>query len=153
MSSNPKGSHELLITRTFAAPVALVFEIWKERDLMIQWWGPKDFTCTHLDLDFRVGGDYRACIHSSQYGDNWMRGRFVEIEPERRIVFSFMWEDGNEQPGVDTTVTVTFTEKDGKTVQSFHQTPFLTEESRDSHVGGWNECFDREQAFAEKRAS
>ena len=44
---------------------------------------------------------------------------------------------------------MTFAEQDGKTVQTFHQAPFPTVERRDSHIGGWNECFDREQAYAE----
>ena len=39
-------------------------------------------------------------------------------------------------------VTVTFAEKDGKTVQTFHQTPFSSVESRDSHIGGWNSLFN-----------
>jgi uncharacterized protein YndB with AHSA1/START domain len=153
MTAKAAGSHELHLARTFEAPASLVFRIWKERDLMIQWWGPKDFTCTHLDHDFRVGGDYRACIYAKKYGDSWMRGRFLEIEEDRRIVFTFMWEEGRDQAGVETTVTVTLTERDGKTEQTFHQTPFLDEETRDSHVGGWSECLDRERAFVEKMAS
>lgn len=143
---------ELLIVRTFDAPVSLVFRIWERAEHMIRWLGPKDFTCTSLDLDFRPGGAWRACIESEGYGQSWMGGRFLDIERDRRIVYTFAWEDGRDQPGVETLVTVTFTEQDGKTVQSFHQAPFLHVEGRDSHVVGWNECFDREQAYAEKLA-
>jgi uncharacterized protein YndB with AHSA1/START domain len=143
---------ELLIIRTFDAPVSLVFRIWAERDHMKRWLGPKNFTCTSLDLDFRPGGAWRACIESDAYGPSWMGGRFREIEKDRRIVYTFAWEDGRDQPGIETLVTVTFAEQDGKTVQSFHQAPFLHVEGRDSHVAGWNECFDREQAYAESLA-
>jgi uncharacterized protein YndB with AHSA1/START domain len=152
MTASPQGSHELLITRTFDAPVALVFQLWKERDHMIQWWGPKDFTCTHLDLDFREGGSYRACISSQEHGDNWMHGRFFEIVENQRIVMSFAWEEGPEKPEVETRVTVTFADAGGQTVQRFHQVPFVSEESRDSHVGGWNQSFDREQQYAARLA-
>ena len=151
-SARKLADDELLITRVFDAPVALVFRIWEKREHMIRWLGPKDFTCTHLDLDFRPGGAWRACIVSEAYGENWMGGKFREIEKDRRIVYSFAWEDGRDQPGIDTLITVTFTEEDGKTVQSFHQTPFINVEARDSHIGGWNECFDREQAYAETLA-
>lgn len=143
---------ELLIERVFDAPASLVFRIWEQREHMIRWWGPKDFTCTSLDVDFRVGGAWRACIVSDAYGESWSSGRFREIERDRRIVFTFAWEDGGEQLGVETLVTVTFAERDGRTVQSFHQTPFLTVESRDSHLWGWNECFDRERDYAEDLA-
>jgi uncharacterized protein YndB with AHSA1/START domain len=143
---------ELLITRVFDAPVAVVFGIWTDREHMIRWLGPKDFTCTHVDLDFRPGGTWRACIVSDAYGESWMGGQIREIEKNRRIVMTFAWEDGRDQPGVDTLITVTFTERDGKTVQTFHQAPFLNVEARDSHVSGWNECFDREQLYAERLA-
>jgi len=140
---------ELLIVRTLDAPPALVFRIWEQREHMIRWLGPKDFTCTHLEMDFRPGGRWRACIESEAYGETWMGGEYREIERDRRIVYSFAWEDGRDQPGIDTLITVTFRDDNGRTVQSFHQAPFISVESRDSHVGGWNECFDREQAYAE----
>jgi uncharacterized protein YndB with AHSA1/START domain len=46
-------------------------------------------------------------------------------------------------PGHQTLVTVTFAEQDGKTRLTFHQAPFESVESRDSHQSGWSECFDR----------
>ena len=143
---------ELLIVRTFDAPVELVFRIWAEREHMIRWLGPKDFTCTSLEMDFRPGGKWRACIASEAYGESWMGGEYREIERGKRIVYTFAWEDGPDQPGVETLVTVTFTEQNGRTVQTFHQAPFIHVEARDSHIGGWNECFDREQAYAEDLA-
>jgi uncharacterized protein YndB with AHSA1/START domain len=143
---------ELRITRTFDAPVALVFRIWEERERRSRWWGPKDFTCTHFEQDFRPGGAWRASIVSAEGVETWMSGRFREIERDRRIVFTFTWESGRVQPGVETLVTVTFTEADGRTVQTFHQTPFASVEARDSHVGGWNELFDRETEFLEALA-
>ena len=66
MSPQPRADtladDELLITRTFDAPVALVFRLWTEPAHMRRWWGPKDFTCTAVELDFRPGGAWRACI-------------------------------------------------------------------------------------------
>ena len=133
---------KLLIVRTFDAPVALVFRIWEDRDHMIRWLGPKNFTCTHLESDFRPGGKWRGCIVSDEYGESWMGGEYREIEKDKRLVYSFAWDDGPDQPRLETTVTVTFAEENGRTVQRFHQTPFTSVEARDSHVGGWSECFD-----------
>jgi uncharacterized protein YndB with AHSA1/START domain len=143
---------ELLIVRTFDAPVSLVFRIWEKREHMIRWLGPENFTCTSLDLDFRPDGAWRACIESEAHGKSWMGGRFREIERDRRIVYTFAWDARDDQPSVETIVTVTFEEKDGKTVQSFRQTPFMTVSARDGHVQGWNSCFNREQAYVENLA-
>lgn len=143
---------ELLIERTFDAPVALVFRVWSDRDHMLGWLGPKDFTCTHLDYDFRVGGKWRGCIVSEEYGTSWMGGEFREIETNRRIVYTFRWDGDDDDEFPETLITVTFADRDGKTLQSFHQTPFSSVESRDSHVGGWDESFDREQDYVERLA-
>ena len=98
---------ELLLTRSFDAPVALVFRMWADAAHLRRWWGPKAFTCTAFDLDFRPGGAWRACIVSERYGESWMSGHYREIEPERRIVFTFTWEAHPDDPGSDTLVTVT----------------------------------------------
>jgi uncharacterized protein YndB with AHSA1/START domain len=143
---------ELLIIRTFDAPVSLVFRMWAQREHMVRWLGPIGFTCTALELDFRPGGKWRACIRSDARGDSWMGGQFREIETDKRIVYSFAWENGRDQPGVDTLITVTFAEEGGKTVQSFHQAPFLHVEARDSHIDGWSQSFDKEQAYVENLA-
>ena len=150
-SARKPADDELLITRTFDAPVALVFRIWEKREHMIRWLGPENFSCTSLELDFRPGGEWRACIESKEYGKSWMGGRYREIERDKRIVYTFAW-DPSDGPSVETVVTVTFVQKNGKTVQSFHQTPFLTVDSRDSHIGGWNSCFNREEAYVEMLA-
>ena len=88
---------------------------------------------------------------SKQYGLNRFSGIIREVERNRRIVFSFRWDQDAEFDH-DTVVTVTFAERDGKTIQSFHQTPFTTVASRDSHVGGWNSLFNRQQLYVENFA-
>ncbi len=138
---------ELTLARELDAPVALVFRLWESREHLLRWWGPRDFTCTHFELDFRPGGKWRACITSSAHGDSWMGGEYREIERNKRLVFTFAWEDGRDQPGVDTLVTVTFEEKGGKTLQSFHQAPFIHREGRDSHIRGWNSLLDKQQDY------
>ncbi len=138
---------ELLLTRELDAPVALVFRLWESREHLVRWWGPKDFACTHFELDFRPGGKWRACISAPTFGNRWMGGEYREISRNERLVFTFAWEDGRDQPGVDTLVTVTFEEKDGKTLQSFHQAPFIHREGRDRHIRGWNSIVDKEQDY------
>ena len=152
MTTKVEAPLELTITRTFSAPARVVFGIWAAREHMIEWWGPKDFETTHLELDFRVGGAYRACIYKEDFGESWMRGHFVEIVPDERIVFTFQWEGKADAIGVETLITVTFSERDGKTTQAFHQAPFLDADTRDSHIGGWSECIAKEQAYAEGMA-
>jgi uncharacterized protein YndB with AHSA1/START domain len=143
-----QADDELLIRRVFDAPVALVWRLWENREHMFRWWGPEGFTCTSLDLDFRPGGAWRVSMVSDAYGKSWSSGKFREIQKGKRIVFTFAWEEGSGETN-ETVVTVTFEERDGKTVQTSHQAPFTSVASRDGHVAGWNSLFNKEQAYAE----
>ena len=143
---------ELLITRTFDAPPSVLFALWSKPEHMRRWMGPANFTCPEAEIDFRVGGAYRAMIKSAEHGENWFGGVYREIEQDRRLVFTFKWDNDGPSAGVETLVTITFEEQAGRTVQTFHQKPFLNVERRDSHVGGWSEAFDKQQAYAERIA-
>lgn len=136
---------ELLLTRTFDAPVAKVYRIWTAAEIVRRWWGPKDFTVPHMDWDFRVGGAYRACIKGPDF-EAWHGGRFVEIAAEERLRFTFAWEEGSG-PTIETMITVTWAARGAQTVQTFHQTPFVSAQSRDSHVQGWTQFLDKEERF------
>jgi uncharacterized protein YndB with AHSA1/START domain len=139
---------ELLITRTFEAPASLLFALWSQPEHMKCWMGPANFNCPEATIDFRVGGAYRAMIKSAEHGENWFGGIYREIEPNKRLVFTFTWDNNGPSAGVETLVTITFEESDGRTVQTFHQRPFRSVERRDGHVGGWTETFDKLAAYA-----
>jgi uncharacterized protein YndB with AHSA1/START domain len=141
-ATNATAQHELVITRTFDAPRALVFKAWSAPEHMTRWLGPKNFTAPHCKMDFRIGGAYRACIRSAEGQEYWMRGNYREIVEPERIVFTFAWEEDGER-GRDTVITVTFAEHGGKTRMTFRQAFFESISERDSHNEGWNECFDR----------
>ena len=145
-------THDLLIEREFAMPAEALFELWTDPQHRLQWWGPKNFTCTEYEADLRPGGAWRATIENPDWGTSAMNGVFREIVPGKRLVFTFVWDDGRDRPGVETLVTVTFSPTAGGTRQSFHQAPFMNEEGRDSHVEGWEECFDRQADYAAQAA-
>lgn len=144
---------ELLIDRTFEAPLELVWRLWESRDHMIRWWGPEMFTCLELDWELKPGRKWRAMMASKEYQRRVSRmgGAIKEVEKHKRIVFTFAWDQDSGRD-MDTVITVTFSEKNGMTTQSFHQTPFSTVAARDSHVGGWNSLFNKQQLYVENTA-
>lgn len=143
------ASDDLLIVRTIDAPVALVFAMWSQARHMRHWMGPPGYDCAELEMDFRVGGAYRGRLRSAADADDGFGGVYREIEPDRRLVFTFAWNNTGPSAGIETLVTLTFEARGGKTVQTFHQTPFLSTERRDAHVRGWTGAFDKQQAYAE----
>jgi uncharacterized protein YndB with AHSA1/START domain len=135
---------ELLIVRTFDALPSLVFALWSSAEHPKRWMGPKNLTCPDASIDFRVGGAYRAMIKSVEHGESWFSGVYREIVQHKRLLFIVSWDNEEPSAAIETLVTISFEARDGSTVQTLHQAPF-----RDSHVGGWIEAFDKEQAYAE----
>jgi uncharacterized protein YndB with AHSA1/START domain len=144
------ADNELKITRTFDAPPELVFELWSTPNHLRNWMGPEGYECPVAEIDFRVGGRYRALIRSSETGDSWFSGVYREIEPSKRLVFTFAWDNTGPSAGVETLVTIDFAEVRGKTTMTFHQTPFRDVEARDRHIGGWTSAFAKAAAYAQR---
>jgi uncharacterized protein YndB with AHSA1/START domain len=133
----------LSITRLFDAPRELVFEAWTNPDHLAKWWGPAGFTTASCTVNLTEGGGWRTCMRDNVDGvEIWARGTYREIVAPERLVFSFAWEEPPGVPGLDTLVSVTFADRDGKTEMTFQQAVFESAEDRDSHRSGWQGCFD-----------
>jgi uncharacterized protein YndB with AHSA1/START domain len=146
------ADNELLIVRSFDAPPSVLFALWSDAAHLKRWIGPKGFTCPEATIDFRVGGAYRVMIESQEDGENWFGGIYREIEQDKRLVFTFAWDEG-PSAGVEMLVTITFEEQGGKTIQTFHQAPFRDAAARDRHVHGWTGAFDKEEIYIQQLAN
>jgi uncharacterized protein YndB with AHSA1/START domain len=134
---------QLTISRIFDAPLALVWEAWLDPQAAIQWWGPKHHPAIDIEWDVRTGGRWRNCLRSTETGELlWHGGEFREVVERQRLAFTFTWEESGER-GMETLVTVTFSEKAGKTHMTLQQAPFQSRAEQDGHDEGWNSCFDR----------
>jgi len=89
-------------------------------------------------VELRAGGTYRWTVTPGHTAG----GTVVEVEPGKRVVFSWGWEEhGDPAPG-GSTVTVTLTPVDaGTEVRLVHDG--LTEEQAARHAEGWNHFLDR----------
>jgi uncharacterized protein YndB with AHSA1/START domain len=81
-------------------------------------------------------------MESPDWGALWIRGRYLEIVPSERLVFTFATEDWYGQPGPETTVTVGLTDLGDMTLVDFHQGSFECPDTRNGHEDGWTSAFD-----------
>ncbi|MEJ0074880.1 MAG: SRPBCC domain-containing protein [Alphaproteobacteria bacterium] len=114
-AAKPIAESEVLLSRMFDAPRALVFRTWTDPHHLAQWWGPRGFTNPVCELDLRVGG--RILIHMcAPDGTVYpMTGTFCEIVAPERLVFTAIAEDVRGRALLEGLVTVTFEDRDGKT--------------------------------------
>jgi uncharacterized protein YndB with AHSA1/START domain len=145
----PKRDHdastgrELVIERIFDAPRELVFKLWTQPEHAARWWGPQGFTTISCEMEVRPGGTWRRCMRSPEGALYWKRGVYLEIAPPERLVFTYVNEDADGEPGHETLVTVSFAEHGPKTRLTLRHTRFESVEARDAHEGGWTSCMDR----------
>jgi uncharacterized protein YndB with AHSA1/START domain len=136
------ATHDLSIRGVFTAPREQVFAMFTEATHARHWWAPRHFTVTACEIDLQVGGLWRARMESPDWGALWIRGRYLEIVPSERLVFTFATEDWYGQPGPETTVTVGLTDLGHTTLVDFHQGDFECPDTRNGHEDGWTSAFD-----------
>jgi uncharacterized protein YndB with AHSA1/START domain len=134
------SDRELIVTRIFDAPRALVFEAWTTPEHLVHWWGPKGYTLPFCEVDFRPGGAYRFCMRSAEGNDLWVRGVYREIVVPERIVWTSLRE---EEPGSDKLMTIVFEDEGKKTRVTVRQAPFKSVADRDDAVRGWTTSLER----------
>jgi uncharacterized protein YndB with AHSA1/START domain len=140
-----KSERELLVTRTFNAPARIVFDAWTKPELLLRWWAPKSFGVSFLscELDLRAGGKYRFVFaHPASEQPMAFFGRYLEVTPHSRLVWTN--EEGGDGGAV---TTVTFAEKDGKTLLVMHDL-YPSKEALDDAIasgstGGTWETFEQ----------
>jgi uncharacterized protein YndB with AHSA1/START domain len=128
----------LLVERelTIAAKPETVWEFLVDADKLARW------MCTSASLDPRPGGLYQVEVISG----NIARGEFVEVDPPRRLVFTWGWEPG----GMDTDVasgssTVEFDLEptaEGTTLRFTHS-GLPSTKALESHAHGWDHYLAR----------
>lgn len=139
----PPMERELVITRVFDAPRNLVFRAWIDPEQAAQWWGPQGFTVVSLEMDVRPGGAWRKCMRSPDGRDYWRQGVYREIVAPERLVFTYVSDDPQGNPGHETLVTVTFADHGAKTLMTLRQAEFESTAARDAHRGGWTSSIER----------
>ncbi|MDB5537947.1 MAG: ATPase [Devosia sp.] len=142
-----RSERELVVTRTFAAPAHIVFEAWSKPELFKRWWAPKSIGIPLLscEMDVRTGGTYRLEF-GHDASTSWVfHGRYIEVIPNVRLVWT------NEEAADGAVTTVTFEEKDGKTLLVVHDL-YPTKDALDEAVasgstGGFDEQFEQLDAL------
>ena len=118
-----------------AARPQTVWEFLVDPDKLTRWMG------TAAALDLRRGGAYRVDVLPG----NVARGEFVEIEPPRRLVFTWGWEPGGGStlPPGSTTIEVDLVPDGEGTRMRFRHRGFPTAADLESHGDGWDHYLGR----------
>lgn len=87
-----------VISRVFAAPRSLVFEVWTNAEHFTRWFGPHGTRVVDCEIDARPGGVIRFGHRFSDGKTIYVSGTFVEVVRDERIVFTSGFVDEHARP-------------------------------------------------------
>lgn len=139
-----RRGREVIITRTVNGPAHLVFQAWTQPELFKRWWVPKSIGMTMLscEMDVRAGGGYKLVFSHPDFPEPMpFFGKYLEVTPPIRLV----WTNEEGADGEQVT-TVTFEEKDGKTLVTVSEL-YPSKEALDEAIASGSTSGDMSETF------
>lgn len=131
---------DVVVTRLIAASPATVFSFFTDVERWTSWQGVDG------ELDARPGGVFRIRMPGAQVAS----GRFVEVVPERRVVFTWGWEgEAPPVPPGSTTVTIELEPNETGTLLRLTHSPLFPPPVAEHHRQGWERYLERLRVRAE----
>jgi uncharacterized protein YndB with AHSA1/START domain len=137
----------LEVTRRIAARPETVFSYFTDSERYQQWFG------VDAELDPRPGGLFR--VTTGGRSRTVARGEYLQVEPPRRLVFSWGWENADGLPeglpelmAGSSTVEVSLVADGDGTILRLRHSGLPTNASCQWHAAGWDVVLDRLVAVA-----
>ncbi|MCB8907238.1 MULTISPECIES: SRPBCC domain-containing protein [unclassified Streptomyces] len=137
------ADRELVITRTFDAPPARVWEAWTVPAHVREWYGVSGLTTTVVDIDLRVGGAWRWGQTAPEGQQIVFSGRYEDVVPVERLDYTEVFEQMPDGDPVRVTLTFDATPDGGTALTSTSFWP--SNEIRDQSLAAGMEAGVREQ--------
>jgi uncharacterized protein YndB with AHSA1/START domain len=88
----------LRISRLIHARRETVFRAWSTADHVKHWFAPEGCAVLEAAVEMRVGGKFDLNMRSPDGTIHWLRGTFVEIVPDTRLVLNMRIDDSAGAP-------------------------------------------------------
>lgn len=134
MSNRPNelaGNHTVTVRRVVPAPIEEVWTLWTTPERMPEW----ILDGGSATIDLRVGGKYHLDMHYQ--GKSFPHdGEYLEIDPPKRLVFTWLSEGTQWKPSI---VTIELADRDGDTEITLTHEGLIDAKNAADHEGGWTE--------------
>lgn len=147
---------DLVISRTFQAPRALVWQAWTDPAHLVKWWGPHRYTTPRAEIALRPGGAVRIDMQGPDGRIAPVVGTVDEVVAPERLVMTTRLE----QDGVvifEAQHTVTFEDRGSQTRVALRAHVLRATDAAAAAIAGmdegWNQSLDRLTSYAETTAA
>ena len=94
-----------------------------------------------------MGGKYRWDLTNPEGEKKTCEDEYRELVPDRKIVFTWQWQDDEDWENVVSVVTVELDDAEDGTKLRLRHEGFPNDTSRENHGQGWNSVLDRLENF------
>jgi len=137
----------ITVKRVLRARRERVFEAWTRPDLMARWFFPGADWTVVVTCDLAVGGSYELEMRDAQGERHLQFGRYREIAPVSRLVFTWSCPDLGV---MDSVVTVELADRGDETeLVLTHELP-PEPKIRRGHEEGWEGCLGNLDKFLQR---
>lgn len=130
------GKLDLTMSRTFDAPLELVYQAVTDPKAIPEWWGQRNSTTIVDQMDVKKGGIWRYIQREADGSEYAFNGVYHEIVPNERVTYTFEFEG---MMGHILLETVSFEERDSKTTMTTHSV-FQSVEDRNGMIASGMEA-------------
>jgi uncharacterized protein YndB with AHSA1/START domain len=140
------SDREIVVTRIYDAPRALIYKTMMDPDTIPNWWGSRGLTTTVEAMDARPYGAWRFCQHGPDGDVFGFRGEYILIAAPELVVTSYEVEAAVGQTAID---AVHLHEDDGRTIlTSISLFPTRADRDRSLHMGSVNGAIESYERLA-----
>lgn len=93
---------EVVTTRQFDAPIALVFDVLTKPEHVSKWAATPPDRMVECSIDLRVGGQYHSSFVTEDGTVCSFRGTYLEVEPPTRTVETWLFEGWPDAEAIET---------------------------------------------------
>jgi uncharacterized protein YndB with AHSA1/START domain len=147
MTAKTSDNRSLEIQRIIKAPRDRVYAAWTDPAQLPLWFGPDGVKTRSFVADPRVGGKYSWHLVNQENEEMAVHGEYLELQPGRKIVFTWQWEGDEAWKEQSSVVTVELNDCEGGTLVRLSHEQLPSEASRDRHNQGWTSVLDKLEAF------
>jgi uncharacterized protein YndB with AHSA1/START domain len=150
--SSPKSKgrpdvDEVCIRRILNAPRERVFHAWTRPDLMARWFFAGEGWTTKATTDLSIGGRYEVLMRDGAGVEHAQFGRYREITPFSRLVFTWCCPDLGVE---DSVVTVELSDRGARTELLLTHALPPDRTIRHAHQDGWEGCIGNLEKFIDR---
>ena len=136
----------LTLVRRIKARPQIVFDAMTTAEGIARWWGPDAGPVLVSESDPRAGGRYRVRFRLLDLTEHECSGEFLEVVRPERVVMSWRWRGGAEDPG-ESRVEIRLRAVPEGTEVTFTHALLVDEASRQSHEEGWTGALNKLEAL------